>query len=243
MWAGTDTGAETEANSGALAHPSTASARTTVPILVMLDIVSRSSHTRVVILEAAIKALEEPPHEVNVRRVAQIAQRSRQAVYLHFANRAELLIAMARYTDERLDLEGHLAPLRAARTPEQLLERLATFLATYNPLLYPIVRAADAMRHSDAAVARAWGDRLQNRRRGAYQVAKRLSRWGDLSPRWTTLSAGDWLTGQSSVKVWEELVVDLGYSARRFEKVMVGAFVGALLDPGSHRNRSRLDDD
>ena len=117
---------------------------------------SRSSHTRVVILEAAIKALEEPPHEVNVRRVAQIAQRSRQAVYLHFANRAELLIAMARYTDERLDLEGHLAPLRAARTPEQLLERLATFLATYNPLLYPIVRAADAMRHSDAAVARAW---------------------------------------------------------------------------------------
>ena len=198
---------------------------------------SRKQSTRLAILEAAVKALEEDPHEVNVRRVAEIANCSRQAVYLHFADRGELLIDLARYTDERLDLERHLAPLRAAENAEQLLKQYARFLATYNRLLYPVVRAADAMRRSDAAVAQAWSDRLQNRRRGAYQAAKRLAAWGDLSPRWTTRSAGDWLTVQGSVKVWEELVIDLGYSARRFEKVMTDAFVGALLAPGSVQRR------
>ena len=190
---------------------------------------SRLSPARVAILEAAITALEEPPHEVNVRRVAQIAKRSRQAVYLHFANRAELLIALARYVDERLDLEGHLAPMREARGAEDLLGHYARFLAVYNPLLYTVARAADAMRHRDAAVAQAWNDRLRTRRQGGHAVTTRLARWGALAPGWTTRTAGDWLTAQASVKVWEELVLDLGYSARRFEQMMTRAFVGALL--------------
>ena len=118
---------------------------------------SRPTGTRTAILEAALRALEEDPRAVNVRRVAQIAQCSRQAVYLHFANRPALLIAVARYVDQRLDLERHLAP------------------------------------------------------------------------HWTTRSAGDWLTAQASVKVWEELVMDLGYSSSRFVKVMSRSFVGALL--------------
>ena len=95
---------------------------------------------------------------MNVRRVAQIAQCSRQAVYLHFANRPALLIAVARYVDERLDLERHLAPLRVAQTAEELLGRYAEFLAIYNPLLYPIARAADAVRRSDKEVAAAWSE-------------------------------------------------------------------------------------
>jgi AcrR family transcriptional regulator len=190
---------------------------------------SRLSPARIAILESAITALEEPPHEVNVRRVAQIAKRSRQAAYLHFANRADLLIALARYTDERLDLEKHLAPVRQARDAADLLRRYARFLAVYNPLLYTVVRAADAMRHRDAAVAEAWNDRLRNRRQGGREVTARLAHWGALAPGWTIRTAGDWLTAQGSVKVWEELVLDLGYSARRFERMMARVFVGALL--------------
>jgi len=97
------------------------------------------------------------------------------------------------------------------------------------------VRAADAVRRSDPKVSAAWSDRLKNRRRGGYQIAERLAAWGDLAPHWTTRSAGDWLTAQASVKVWEELVVDLGYSSRRFVKVMSTAFVGALLTHSSTR--------
>ncbi len=192
---------------------------------------SRSQRTRARILDAVLLALEESPRELNVGRVAQIAGRSRQAVYLQFANRAELLLAAARHVDERLDLPRHLEPVLAARDAEQLLGRYAEFLAGYNPLLYPVARAADAARRSDPAIAAAWNDRLANRRRGGYLVAKRLAAWGRLTKEWTPRAAGDWLTAQASVKVWEELTLDLGYSAKRFVAVMTRAFAHALLAP------------
>ncbi len=180
-------------------------------------------------------ALEEEPRELNVGRVAQIAGRSRQGIYLQFANRAELLIAAARRVDERLDLPRHLKPVLAAETAEQLLARYAEFLGGYNPLLYPVVRAADAARRGDTAIAAAWNDRLGHRRRGGYLVAKRLAAWGRLAPEWTPRTAGDWLTAQASVKVWEELTLDLGYSTTRFVAVMTRAFVLALLAPRSRK--------
>ena len=173
--------------------------------------------------------LEDDPRHVNMRRVAQLAGLSRQAVYLHFTNRATLLIAAARRVDDRIDLQERLEPVVTAATAEQLLARYAEFLASYNPQLYGVDRAADAARRGDPAVAAAWGDRLRNRRRGGYRVATRLAAWGRLAPSWTARTAGDWLTAQASVKVWEELVLDLGWSRGRFTKTMTRAFVGALL--------------
>ncbi len=184
------------------------------------------------ILEAALAALEENPHAVNVRRVAQLAGLSRQAVYLHFASRAELLLAAARFVDERLDLPRRLDPTLTAESAERMLRRYAEFLADYNPLLYAVARAADAVRASDPEVAAAWADRLAHRRRGGYQIAQRLGAWNRLAPQWTVRAAGDWLTAQSSVKVWEELVLDLGWSRARFVKMMATACIGALLTPG-----------
>ena len=46
--------------------------------------------------------------------IAKAAGLSRQAVYLHFKTRAELLIALTRHIDEVEDVTGRLAPSRAA---------------------------------------------------------------------------------------------------------------------------------
>ena len=190
---------------------------------------SSDRDTRTRILDAAVATLDESPHVVNVKRVAQLSFVSRQAIYLHFRSRAELLVATARHVDDRLDLERHLQPLRRARSAEELLKRNAEFLATYNPLLCAVIRAADAMRRSDPEVATAWNDRLAHRRQGAYEIARRLAEWRRLGPGWTRRSAGDWLTAQASVKVWEELVMDLGYSRRRYVALMTRAATAALL--------------
>ena len=191
--------------------------------------ISSRHETRARILDAAIAVLEESPREVNMRRVAQLAGVSRQAVYLHFANRAALLVAAARHVDDRFDLQRSLEPVVAATTAEQLLARYAEFLASYNPRLYGVVRAADAARRSDPAIGAAWADRLRNRRAGGSRVAIRLAAWGRLAPAWTSRTAGEWLTAQGSVKVWEELVLDLGWSRRRFTETMTRAFTRALL--------------
>ena len=200
---------------------------------------SRSERTQTAILDAALAALEENPREVNVRRVAQIAGVSRQAVYLHFAGRAALLIAVARHVDDRLDLSQRVELIAAAETADDLLARYAGFVADYNPLLYAVARAADAARRSDPDVAAAWADRLQQRRRGGYQVANRLAGWGRLAPQWTVRAAGDWLTVQASVKVWEELVLDLGWSRDRFATMLATACTRALLVPAAASTAAR----
>ena len=174
-------------------------------------------------------ALQETPASVNMGRVAEIAKCSRQAVYLHFANRTELQIAAARYIDEKFDLDHQVAEMLRAETPAQLLNGYVEFLVKYNPLLHPVVRAADSRRRVDPAVGAAWKDPLTWRRRAGYQIAERLTEWGVLAPHWTTRSAGDWLTVQGSINVWEEFVLDLGYSARRFARVMNDTLSRALL--------------
>ena len=172
-----------------------------------------------------------------MRRVAELAGISRQAVYLHFANKKELLLAAARHVDICHGLERRLAPLDEAENAEALLAGFAAFLAGYNPLIYPVVRAADSIRKRDADVERAWRDRLENRRRGCQKLVKRLSQWGRLAPDWTATAARDWMTAQASVKLWEELVIDLGWSSARYQRTMTLSFTRALLLPVSSSGR------
>ncbi len=71
---------------------------------------SASADTRVRILETTVRMLEESGGRgVRMGDIAGEAGVSRQAVYLHFASRADLLVAATRYLDEKLDVEGRIA--------------------------------------------------------------------------------------------------------------------------------------
>jgi AcrR family transcriptional regulator len=185
--------------------------------------------TRTIILEAALKALREEPIKVNITRIAHIAKCSRQTIYLHFANSTELQIEAALYIDEQYNLDDLVAKLLKAQTPKQLLEDYVEFCLIYCSELYPVIRAADSVRRSDYAVDAAWKNRLSWRRRIGYQISKRLAAWDVLAPHWTTRNAGDWLTVQGSFHIWEDLVLDLGYSSSRYVSVMNSVLSHALL--------------
>ncbi|MEO0683416.1 MAG: helix-turn-helix domain-containing protein, partial [Pseudomonadota bacterium] len=75
--------------------------------------------TRERILEAACTLLAQGSAEAaSMARIAKAAGLSRQAVYPHFASRAELLIAAARHVDQARDVDARLAASRAAETGE-----------------------------------------------------------------------------------------------------------------------------
>lgn len=195
---------------------------------------SRVRTSRSQILDAALAALEkgELP-DLNMGQVARLARISRQALYLHFEGRTELAIEIARYSDEKYGLEEALAPVRDATNGVELLDNVATFLASFNPRIYPVVRMADALRITVPELDEAWRDRLANRRAGSREVAKRLKDSGELSPEWTVAAAGDWVTSVSSAQRWAELVVDLGWSRQRFTDVTARVLKKALLMGGA----------
>ena len=191
---------------------------------------SRSKTSKRAILDVTLAALEaREPEAFNMGKVAKRVGISRQALYLHFASRSELAIETARYADEKYNIESELAPLMAASTGSELLEGFAHFVARYNPKIYPTVRAADAMRFDNPEIAAAWAERLAKRRRGNRKTALQLQAWGELAPVWSVNTAGDWLTSHTSVKWWEELVIELGWSHRRFEKTLAQTLKASLL--------------
>ena len=88
-----------------------------------------SSDTRSRILEAAWKLLEDGAgSEVRMSDIAKKAGISRQAVYLHFPKRADLLIAVTRYIDEANEVDARLAASRGAATG---VERLDVFTGNH----------------------------------------------------------------------------------------------------------------
>ncbi len=101
---------------------------------------SLQSPTRERILEATAELLStRSPADVRMADVAAAAGVSRQALYLHFRNRTDLLVEAARFMDARAGLDEALAPVLAAESGRQALARLATFMAVLSPVCPPRV--------------------------------------------------------------------------------------------------------
>ena len=128
---------------------------------------SDNSETRDRILDAAWTLLEERAGSgVRMSDIARQAGISRQAVYLHFPTRAELLVALTRHIDRVKDTDKRL---EASRSAAGGLERLDAFIdawGNYIPEIHGVARALIAMKDTDEAAAAAWDDRMQAVRHG-----------------------------------------------------------------------------
>lgn len=173
--------------------------------------------TRTRILKSAWTLLEsEGGSAVRMSDIAKAAGISRQALYLHFPARAELLVATTRYLDEANDIDGKLAPSRAASSG---LERLDSFIDAWGnhiPTIYGVAKALMAMKDTDDEADAAWTDRLQAVRHGCEAAVKALKADGTLVTDHTQKQATDILWTMLSVRNWEHLVGDCGWSQKQY---------------------------
>ena len=182
---------------------------------------SENLDTRKKILAAALELLESG--DAQAVRMADIAKKtgiSRQAVYLHFKTRADLLIATTRYLDELKDVEGGLVPSRTAKTGEERLDAYIEAWGNYIPEMYGVGRALLAMRDTDAAAAAAWDERMQAMREGCEAAILALKRDENLAAGYSVESATDLLWTLVSVRNWEQLTQECGWSQHEYIKSM-----------------------
>ena len=174
-------------------------------------------NTRERILNSAWALLEaDAVSEVRMSDIAADAGISRQALYLHFPNRAELLVATTRYIDEVKDVDGRLA---ASRTAASGRERLAAYIdmwCNYSPAVYGVLKAIMAMKDTDAEAALAWNDRMQAVRHGCEAAVKALAKDGELTTGLSTKKATDTLWMLLSVRNWEQLTIECGWSQKQY---------------------------
>ncbi len=169
--------------------------------------------TRERILRAAWQLLEAgPATAVRMSDIARQAGISRQAVYLHFPTRAELLIGTARYMDAVLDADARLAASRRATSGGERLDAWIEAWGNYIPAIHGVARALLAAQESDAAAAAAWHDRMLAVRQGCAAAIAALHADGSLKPGYTVEQATDILWTLTSVRSWEQLRFACGWS-------------------------------
>ncbi len=178
---------------------------------------SKSSKTRVRILKATLELLEASQgHGVRMTDIAKRAGITRQALYLHFGTRSELLIATTFYLDEIKGAEERLMPSRTARTGIERLDAFIEAWGTYIPEIYGVAKALLAMRDTDDAAATAWDERMQDMREGCEAAIDALNRDNMLSPERSREQATDILWTMLSVRNWEQLTVQCGWPREQY---------------------------
>lgn len=178
---------------------------------------SKSNETRSRILDATVQMLEaQGGRGVRMGDIARQAGISRQAVYLHFASRTELLVAATRHLDQVLDVDRRLAPSRAATSGAQRLALYIECWGSYIPEIYGVAKALLLAQDADEAAAAAWKDRMLAMREGCQAAIDALYADNNLAPGWTRPKATDALWTLLLVPNWEHLTIHCGWSNREY---------------------------
>ena len=172
---------------------------------------SDQKSTRDRILSATLKLLEAG-EKTRMSDIARAAGISRQALYLHFETRADLLIATTLYLDEINDSDALLAESRAAETGAARLDAYIEAWGGYIPLVYPVAKPIMQMAATDDAAKAAWDGRMEAMRQGCAAAVEALARDGRLRSEFNAENATDILWAQLSVQTWEALTQARGWS-------------------------------
>lgn len=205
-----------------------------------LDTVSSSGaggdpSTRRRILEVAVRLItRRGGADVKLADIARAARVSRQALYLHFADRAALFLALVRHADERRGLAAAVQRITDAPTGVAALREAVSMQAKMNPQLWPLARIFESVRRQDEAAERSWQDRLEHRLQGCRMMVERLVREGALRRGLEPGVAADLLWTLTSLRTWEDLVLLRGWSAEQYETRLADALLTMLTGSGEN---------
>jgi AcrR family transcriptional regulator len=185
--------------------------------------------TRRRILEATWELIEERGSGVRVVDAAERAGVSRQAVYLHFGDRAGLLLALVEYMPQSLGFQALLAHVFDAPTGVEMLHRTVELHSTYSAKIDSVAQVLEAAQYRDKAVRAAWRDRMDRSRAAHRAIIQRIADEGRLADVWTVDAAADLFYTVTMQGPWRELTRELGWTPEQYAENVSELFRRSLL--------------
>ncbi len=193
---------------------------------------SSESGTKATVLEAARRLLTAPGHRgVSMAEIAAEAGVSRQALYLHFEGRTQLLAALVRHVDE---VHGFASMLRKCESAPDALHVLREFVgawAGYVACISDVARAMRAAAATDSDAALAWRERMSGFTSVCSRLVARLAAEGLLASDWSASDATDFLATLLSIANWQDLIEERGWPKQRYVRAMRRTIEATLLAP------------
>lgn len=169
--------------------------------------------TRTKILTATWQLMEERRgQDVHMRDIAKAAGISRQAVYLHFASRTDLMVATMAYVDEVKGLVDRLTRLDTATNGVEQLEMGVEIWGNYIPEIYGLAKAMLKTKDTDEATAVAWEHSMRCLYDVCQGIIETLKSEGNLAPEWSQYEATEMFFTLLSIYNWEQLTVEHGWT-------------------------------
>lgn len=191
----------------------------------------RADDTRTRILDAAWELVRaQGAAGVRMQDVAGAVGVSRQLVYVHFRDRAGLLVAMARHHDEHSGFDERAAATRRL-PPADGLEALLRAWCDYIPEILPVASALQAAAWAGDEAATAWRDRMDDLREAFRIAVARLARDGRLADGFSVETAADWVWARSHLNAWQQLVTERGWPAEGYAERTIASILAELVAP------------
>lgn len=176
--------------------------------------------TRTQILEAARAVFEELGYyDAGLGAVAKKAGVSRQAIYLHFPSKAELLSALHLHifaTDVVPAIERH--PITGAVSALDALDAMIAVDVDVVSKVWRIHEALQMARRQHPEVEETLRPREEERYRELHDLGRRLKREGALPPNIRAGMFADMLWGLMNVGTYRSLVIERGWSLNQYQR-------------------------
>lgn len=178
---------------------------------------SNATDTKNRILQASYELMEQNQGlNVSMSNIAKAAKVSRQAVYLHFASRAELMIATTQYVDRLKGLRGRLERIQETKNGIDNIQACVEVWGNYIPEIYGVAKAMLMTRDTDEAMAAAWENCMGSVRSFCKEAIIALNNDDQLNTDWSLETAIDLFWTMMSVQNWEQLTLERGWSNEKY---------------------------
>ncbi len=170
---------------------------------------------------------------VSMGNIAKEAGISRQAVYLHFSSRTELMIAMTHYVDEVKGLNERLKKFKQAKTGTERLNACIEGWGHYVPEIYGLAKALLSTRDADKDTAAAWNNCMGELREICAEIIHMLDNEKKLAPGWSCQKATEMFLTIISINQWEQLTIEYGWSTEQYIDHMKNLLKRTFVSPPS----------
>jgi AcrR family transcriptional regulator len=150
---------------------------------------------------------------VSLDRIAAEAGVSRQTIYAQFGSKRGVLQALVEHIERESYGVGIREGLEGIHDPVYTLRNSIKHQANFFERNADLLRTFYAQAVSDSDFRAVWEDRLQERWDALNWLVEMLARDGKLAEGWTAKDATDWLWSLTGFRMYEELVIERGWTA------------------------------
>lgn len=163
--------------------------------------------------------------------VAERAGVTRRAVYLHFATRTDLVMALYRSLGETDDLAESLQAVWDTPDAVSGLREWAAHLVRSHLRILAVLRALEQAQHTDSDAAALWRTTQGNWLKGSRRVVERLAGEGKLAPHLSVETATDLLWALMSLDLLDRLAHQRRWSNKRLTAQLTTTYLATFVAP------------